>query len=282
MPYVRLYGFLTTFAAGISPARGSGSSAGRAPSPRLSSNRRHGTTLGWDRAPLGAEIRKKPRRNLTVGGIIASVPASNPPLFLYSSPPPRSSRPHTVTPPRGPATRMPKESACRNCASKKVGCKPCPGHGRCVRCMEYDLDCERPVVTARVPSTRKTACEECRSRRIRCERAEYPSGACYECMVNDRECVFKNGTASSPAAESVASTTPPPSFAATATLGEGVAGPSTPGPSSDGYPGSPEASSNGPQTELVVDTTMAATQQDSRAGGSENGSTAPASPNRDF
>ncbi|KAI0646863.1 hypothetical protein C8Q79DRAFT_1117964 [Trametes meyenii] len=176
---------------------------------------------------------------------------------------------------------MPKESACRNCASKKVGCKPCPGHARCVRCLENGLDCERPVVTARAPSTRKTACEACRTRRIRCERTEPPAPACVECTNHSRKCVFKNGAASSPVAESVASTSPPPATAAT--HGGGVAGPSTPGPSSDGYPDSPEASFlNGPQTELVVDTVIAAAQQNSRASGSENGSTAPASPNRDF
>ncbi|KAH9896460.1 hypothetical protein C8Q73DRAFT_685569 [Cubamyces lactineus] len=87
---------------------------------------------------------------------------------------------------------MPRESACRNCAEKKVGCKPslAPGTQACQRCVERNLLCERPRnTTVHADSERrKTSCDECRTRRVKCERQDVDAKSCFHCSTKGYAC----------------------------------------------------------------------------------------------
>ncbi|KAI0635352.1 hypothetical protein C8Q77DRAFT_700008 [Trametes polyzona] len=86
---------------------------------------------------------------------------------------------------------MPRDPACRNCAEKKVGCKPIPGHSACQRCIGRNLRCEWPQPTTpviAVPGTYITSCERCRLKRIKCERQSPASPTCFACVSKGEPC----------------------------------------------------------------------------------------------
>ncbi|KAI0329329.1 hypothetical protein GY45DRAFT_874915 [Cubamyces sp. BRFM 1775] len=85
---------------------------------------------------------------------------------------------------------MPREAACRNCAEKKVGCKPSQGVQACQRCVERNLHCERPrsIVVHIDSEKRKTSCNECRIRRVKCERQDVNATSCFNCYTKGYTC----------------------------------------------------------------------------------------------
>ncbi|EIW60568.1 uncharacterized protein TRAVEDRAFT_57773 [Trametes versicolor FP-101664 SS1] len=97
---------------------------------------------------------------------------------------------------------MARETACRNCAQKKVGCKAVAGSNICERCARKGIACERPVPPA-VPTSnlsRKTACESCRKNRTKCERdVNAVPATCVHCAAAGLPCSFAMPRASTSA-----------------------------------------------------------------------------------
>ncbi|OJT08869.1 hypothetical protein TRAPUB_220 [Trametes pubescens] len=109
---------------------------------------------------------------------------------------------------------MPREPACRNCASKKVGCKAVAGSNSCERCARKGIQCERPIPPA-VPTnnaSRKTACEPCSALSLSALRQLFvPSGASTANASGTQPTLVVDTTAAAASADSAPSSTRSPS-----------------------------------------------------------------------
>ncbi|KAI0747923.1 hypothetical protein C8Q80DRAFT_702972 [Daedaleopsis nitida] len=102
--------------------------------------------------------------------------------------------------------------SCTPCAKSKVKCVRDPATDSCKKCLSKGLECQWPE-----GNVSRSACDECKKAKSRCEPSRVPDGACRECERNNRPC---SRAIPQPAARSSSSTA----------RAQAVAGPSHPTP----------------------------------------------------
>ncbi|KAH9901186.1 hypothetical protein C8Q73DRAFT_233954 [Cubamyces lactineus] len=183
---------------------------------------------------------------------------------------------------------MARTPACRNCSKVKLKCSRPNNDAPCDRCVQADLECQNPEnaqpATPAAATTRRSSCDQCRRRRIMCEKQGLGK-SCFACQEHGYLCSFVppsplygGSSASAPASPEPAAA---PTAQASASTGPRpwVAGPSTHRGAQPMSPnGGPPANDGPSRPDLSCDTSSMAVDPVSSPGASSRAN----SPRSDF